>query len=43
MRARRLRKNLHRLIGAPDRLIDRLAGPFDPLLSLLFQEAAAGA
>ena len=42
MRARRLRKNLHRLIGAPDRLIDRLAGPFDPLLSLLFQEAAAG-
>lgn len=36
------RKNLQRLIGPPERLIDRLAGPFDPLLSLLFQEAAAG-
>ncbi len=27
---------------APPRLIDRLAGPFDPLLTLLFEEAGAG-
>jgi two-component system cell cycle sensor histidine kinase/response regulator CckA len=41
-RPKSLRKNLQRLIGPPERLIERLAGPFDPLLNLLFQETAAG-
>lgn len=38
----RLRRRSHPSIGTSGRLIDRLAGPFDALLNLLFEEAGTG-